>query len=199
MSLPARIIEERIVPVARGLDASSAPALLEALGAGGIHSLEVTMEGRGGLEALAAVAGGDFVVGAGTIVTISQAERAVEAGAGFLVSPHLDVTLLEWAAGTGVPLIPGALTPTEIFTAWRHGPPAVKVFPARVGGAGYVKSLFGPYPDLRLIPTGGVDGDNAADYLSAGAVAVGVGGWLTGHTDLAVVMERAAQLKQLVV
>lgn len=199
MSLPARILEEQIVPVARGLDASSAPALVEALIAGGIHSLEVTVEGASGLEALASVADGDVVVGAGTIVTVSQARRAVEAGARFLVSPHLDVTLLEWAEESGVPLIPGALTPTEIATAWRYGPPAVKVFPAHVGGPDYVKSLLGPYPDLRLIPTGGVDRGNAADYLIAGAVAVGVGGWLTGHTDLAVVTERAAQLKHIVV
>lgn len=199
MSLPTRILEERIIPVARGLDASSAPALVKALTAGGIHSLEVTVEGASGLEALASVADGDVVVGAGTIVSVSQARRAVEAGARFLVSPHLDVTLLEWAAVSGVPLIPGALTPTEIVTAWSHGPPAVKLFPAQVGGPGYVNSLFGPYPDLRLIPTGGVDGDNAADYLIAGAVAVGVGGWLTAHTDLAVVTERATQLKRLVV
>ena len=199
MSLPAVILEERVIPVARGLDATTAPALAQALGAGGIHSIEITFEAPGGLEAIAAVADGDLVVGAGTIVSVDGADRAVEAGARFLVSPHLDVALLEWAADNDVPLVPGALTPTEIVVASSHDPPAVKLFPASAVGPGYVGSLLGPYPDLALIPTGGVDAANIAAFLEAGAVAVGVGGWLTAHPDMSTVTARAIELRSRVV
>lgn len=153
----------------------------------------------GGLDAIAAIAGGETTVGAGTVVSVGQAGQAVDAGAEFLVSPHLDPELLEWAVAHDIPLIPGALTPTEIVAARRHDPPAVKVFPAHVGGPQYLRSLLAPYPDLQLIPTGGVNGDNAAEYLAAGAAAVGVGGWLTGLADLDVVTERAGQLMSQVV
>lgn len=199
LRLPDVVLAERVIPVARGLDGLSAPILVDALQAGGIHSIEITVEGQGGFEAIAAVAGGETTVGAGTIVTVSQASRAVDAGAGFLVSPHLDMALLDWARAREVPLIPGALTPTEIAMAWRHQPPAVKVFPAHLGGPGYVNSLLGPYPDLALIPTGGVDGDNASEYLAAGAVAIGVGSWLTAHPDATEVAERASYLLSQVV
>lgn len=199
MSSPAKLLNERIVPIARGLDATSAPALVGALAAGGLHIIEITVEAVGGLDAIAAVVGGETTVGAGTIVTIDQASRAVDAGAEFLVTPQLDVALLEWAGANGVAMIPGALTPTEVLTAWRHEPPAVKVFPAHVGGPEYLLSLLGPFPDLSLIPTGGVTGDNARAFLEAGAVAVGVGGWLTSHPDLSVVTERARQLVSQVV
>lgn len=198
MSLPEVILEERVIPVARGLDGNTAPAMAKALLGGGIHSIEITVEGGGGFDAIAAVVGSGVVVGAGTVVTIDQASRAVGAGAQFLVSPHLDTDLLDWAAGKGVPMIPGGLTPTEIATAWRHHPPAVKVFPADVGGPGYLRSLRGPYPDLHLIPTGGVDDTNARAYLDAGAVAVGVGGWLTGASDLDEVTRRARLLRDAI-
>lgn len=199
MRLPTVVLAERIVPVARRLDAARAPALVKALAAGGIHSIEVTVEAAGGLDAIAAIAGGETTVGAGTVVSVGQAGQAVDAGAEFLVSPHLDPELLEWAVAHDIALIPGALTPTEIVAARRHDPPAVKVFPAHVGGPQYLRSLLAPYPDLQLIPTGGVNGDNAAEYLAAGAAAVGVGGWLTGLADLDVVTERAGQLMSQVV
>jgi len=199
MSLAATVLNKRIIPVARGLDASSAPALAGALAVGGLDIIEITVESAGGFDAIAAVVGGETTVGAGTIVTIDQARRAVEAGAEFLVTPHLDLALLEWAGANGVVMIPGALTPTEIFAAQRYEPPAVKLFPAHVGGPEYLRSLLGPYPDLRFIPTGGVTGDNARAYLEAGAVAVGVGGWLTTHSDLSVVTRRARQLVSQVV
>jgi 2-dehydro-3-deoxyphosphogluconate aldolase/(4S)-4-hydroxy-2-oxoglutarate aldolase len=199
MSLAATVLDERIVPVARGLDASSAPALAGALAAGGLHVIEITVESANGFDAIAAVVGGEMTVGAGTIVTIDQARRAVDAGAEFLVTPHLDVALLEWAGTNGVVMIPAALTPTEVFAACRYEPPAVKLFPAHVGGPEYLLSLLGPYPGLRLIPTGGVTGDNVSAYLGAGALAVGVGGWLTSSSDLSVVTRRARQLVSQVV
>jgi len=199
MTLPGPILEQRVIPVARGLDARSAPTLVEALRAGGISSIEITVEGSGGFEAIAAASGGDLVVGAGTITTIDQAERAVAAGASFLVTPHLDVELISWAAASAVAMVPGALTPTEVMTAWRHRPPAVKLFPAHLGGPHYLRSLRGPLPDVALIPTGGVDAGNIAAYLDAGAVAVGIGGWLTAHEDPGVVTERAVELMGQVV
>lgn len=194
MTLPPTVLTEKVIPVARGLDAGSAPELARALSAGGIHTLEITVEGGRGIEAIAAASGSDMTVGAGTVVSITQAERAIDAGAEFLVSPHLDPDLLQWALGREVVMIPGGLTPTELFMAWGHQPSAVKVFPAHIGGPEYVKSLLGPYPDLALIPTGGVDADNAAAYLEAGAVAIGVGGWLTAHQDMGTVTERAGRL-----
>ena len=199
MTLPGAILEEKVIPVARGLDAGSAPILAEALRAGGISTIEITVEGGGGLEAIAAVSGGDLVVGAGTITTVDQAESAVAAGASFLVTPHLDVGLIEWATAHVVPIIPGAFTPTEVATAWRHRPAAVKLFPAHVGGPGYLKSLRGPFPDVALIPTGGVDAGNIAAYLAAGAIVVGVGGWLTAHDDPGVITRRAVELLRQVV
>lgn len=194
MTLPEAVLGGRVIPVARHLDATRAPIVVDALARGGINVIEITVEGEGGLDAIAAIAGDEVMVGAGTVVSVSQAHRAVEAGARFLVSPHYDPALSVWADDHGVPLIPGELSPTEIVTAWGHRPPAVKVFPAHVGGPGYLRSLLDPFPDLALVPTGGIDGANAAAYLEAGAVAVGVGGWLTSHEDMSVVTQRARLL-----
>ncbi len=197
--LPDVILAERVIPVARGLSASTAPRLALALLEGGLSTIEVTVEGPGGLEAIASLRGVDTLVGAGTVVSTKQAEAALQAGAQFVVSPHLDRGLLDWANDRGVPMIPGAMTPTEVASAWAMAATAVKIFPASVVGPEYVRSLLGPYPDLKMIPTGGIDGANAADYLSAGAVAVGVGSWLTRHDDLAAVAERANLLRSQVV
>lgn len=199
MKLPEAITGQKVIAVARSQDADTVAVLLDALQRGGVSVLEVTVEAESGFAAMSAVAGGDATIGAGTITTVAQAERAVDAGAEFLVTPHLDETLLDWSQRNGVPLIPGGLTPTEIASAWSHGPPAVKLFPASLGGPGYLRSLLGPYPGLRLIPTGGVDATNVAEYLAAGALAVGVGGWLTSHDDPSVVAERAALLRSQVV
>jgi 2-dehydro-3-deoxyphosphogluconate aldolase/(4S)-4-hydroxy-2-oxoglutarate aldolase len=192
--LPEVVLAQRVIPVARGLDAHSAPPLAGALLEGGIGSLEITVEGSGGIEAIAAVAGASLV-GAGTIITLAQAEAAVAAGARFLVTPHVDVAILDWAQERGVPALPGAMTPTEIAVAVRHGAVAVKIFPAHVFGPDYLRSLRGPYPGLQAVPTGGIDAGNAADYIAAGAVAVGVGSWLTGVSDLAEVTRRAEILR----
>jgi len=132
------------------------------------------------------------------VVTIDQADRAITAGAVLLVSPHLDPKLIEWSISNSIPLIPGALTPTEVATAWAWGPPAVKIFPAGTVGPGYVTSLLGPYPGVPLIPTGGIDAGNALAYLEAGAVAVGIGGWLTGVGDPSEITRRALLLREAV-
>lgn len=180
--------------MARGLDSTSAPRLARALLDGGVSTIEVTLEGPAGMDALEALRDADITLGAGTIVTLDQARSAVAAGAEFLVSPHLDTELADWARAREIPYIPGALTPTEVAIAWRYEPAAVKVFPAHVGGPAYVESLLGPYPDVVLIPTGGVDSANASRFIEAGAVAVGVGGWLTSHFDHGVVTERTREV-----
>lgn len=154
----------------------------------------MTLEGTGGVAAISSLRGSGITIGAGSVTTVTQAVSAIQAGAQFIVSPHLEVELVEWAVDHDVVHVPGGFTPTEVSRAWKLGTPAVKLFPAVLGGPELVKTLLGPYPELRLIPTGGVTADNASAYLAAGAIAVGVGGWLTGHDDLSVVTGRARQL-----
>jgi len=196
--LPTPILEGRVIPIARSLDAASAVTLAGALRAGGLSVIEVTVEGEDGIEAIRAIVGSGSIVGAGTVTSIGLAAAAVEAGAEFLVSPHSDPALNEWANTRGVPMIPGGLTPTEVFAAWKSGVPAVKVFPVAVGGPELIRGLRGPFPDIPLIPTGGITAADAGDYIAAGAVAVGVGGWLTGHSDPGVITERPASLLEAV-
>lgn len=160
--------------------------------------MEITIEGEGGIDAIEALKGEGTTVGAGTVTRVREAAEAVEAGASFLVSPHVSEEVAQWAKENSLPLIPGAFTPTEVHRAWELGVPAVKVFPASLGGPDYLRSLFGPYPDLRLIPTGGIDVTTALSYLDAGAVAVGVGSWLTGSEDEQVVERRASALLEAI-
>lgn len=197
-ALPTPIRVQRVIAIARGLTPSSVTPLAEALSRGGIGVLEVTVEEEGGIPAIEELRGSGFFVGAGTVTSIGQAAAAIESGAGFLVSPHFDAGLIGWARDAGIPFIPGTFTPTEVHTAWSAGASAVKIFPASIGGPDHISALKGPLPQVELIPTGGVDGDNAAAYLGAGAVAVGIGGWLTGHGDMAMVAERAARLVESV-
>jgi 2-dehydro-3-deoxyphosphogluconate aldolase/(4S)-4-hydroxy-2-oxoglutarate aldolase len=192
------VLSQKVIPVARNMGPDNVEPLADALRSGGLTTIEITVERSTGFDAIAVLSGGPLIVGAGTVTSLSDAERAVVAGAEFLVSPHLDHALVEWARSNSVSLIPGAFTPTEISKAWTHDVPAVKVFPVSVGGPDLIRSLLGPYPDLQLIPTGGINADNAAAYMAAGAVAVGVGGWLTGPTDPGLVTERALRLREVV-
>lgn len=134
VTLPEAILEERVVPVARGMTPESAPGMAVALRQGGITVIEITVEGTDGIDAIGSLRGSELTTGAGTITSIGLAAAAVEAGASFLVSPHFDPELTGWALDRGVPMFPGAFTPTEVFAAWESGAPAVKVFPASVGG-----------------------------------------------------------------
>jgi 2-dehydro-3-deoxyphosphogluconate aldolase/(4S)-4-hydroxy-2-oxoglutarate aldolase len=192
--LPEALLEGRVVAVARRLDAAAAVRLCDALLAGGLDVLEVTMEGGEGPTAIAAARGRGLEVGAGTVLTIEDAAAAVDAGAGFLVSPHVDAALIAWANARGVPFLAGAFTPTEVLAAHRAGAAAVKVFPAAIGGPAHVAALRAPFPGIGLVPTGGVDADTVAAFLGAGALAVGVGAWLTAADDPALVAERAGAL-----
>ena len=188
--LPELIRDSRLIAVFRGLMPNRVSAVADVLQASGILVMEITMdspEAEKSIERLAP----RTVVGAGTVMDVADAEAAVAAGAAFLVSPHTDFGVVEWAADRGVPVLPGALTPTEIVTAWNAGAAAVKIFPAAVGGPGLLRAVGGPLSDIPLIPTGGLTAENSASYLEAGAVAVGIGGWLTGPADLGVIAQRA--------
>jgi len=201
-ALPAPIVEGRVIAIARRLEPATLPAVAEALAANGIRVFEVTIDSPGAVESIRALAEGPLaerlLVGAGTVLSVGEAEAAVAAGARFLVTPHLDPELIGWAAERGIPILPGAFTPTEIVTAWRAGAAAVKLFPASVAGPAFIRDFRGPFPDIPLIPTGGVSIENAADFLRAGAVAVGLGSWLTGAGDPAEVARRAAAVAEVV-
>lgn len=135
-----------------------------------------------------------LAIGAGTVLTVEAAQRAIDAGATFLVMPHLDTEIVRWAADRGVPALPGAATPTEALAGWRAGAAAIKVFPASVLGPGFVRELRGPLPEIPLVPTGGVTAGNAAAFIGAGAAAVGLGGWLLGDGEAAGVRQRAREI-----
>lgn len=183
-----RILDIGIVPVVRASSPAEARMATDALVAGGIGCVEITMTVPGAVDVirdLARTMGERVLIGAGTVLDAGTAERCVEAGANFLVSPGLDPATVDWAVEHNIVMAAGALTPTEVITAWKAGSDFVKVFPcANVGGARYIKALRGPLPQVPLIPTGGVNLETAAEFLKAGAAALGVGGELVLADDL---------------
>ena len=201
MSAPNNAIVERIrqiglVPVVRAASAKEALTAVDAIRAGGIPVLEITMTVPGAVEVIAELTkrdGDDVLVGAGTVLDPDMAKRCMDAGARFIVSPALDIPTVEFCRKQNVPVFPGALTPTEVLTAWRAGANAVKIFPANaVGGAAYLKSLKAPLPQIELMPTGGVNLQTVAEFIAAGAIALGVGADLM-KGDAAAITEKARQ------
>jgi 2-dehydro-3-deoxyphosphogluconate aldolase/(4S)-4-hydroxy-2-oxoglutarate aldolase len=183
-----KIVDVAIVPVVRATSARKAIAASEALAAGGISIVEITMTVPGALEVISQLvktSAGDVLIGAGTVLDSETARRCFDAGAEFLVTPGLDVETVNAAMSAGKLIMAGALTPTEVITAWKAGADFVKVFPASaVGGASYLKALRGPLPQVPLVPTGGVNLQTAADFLRAGAAALGIGGELVSTAAL---------------
>jgi 2-dehydro-3-deoxyphosphogluconate aldolase/(4S)-4-hydroxy-2-oxoglutarate aldolase len=177
-----KITDVGIVPVVRAASAAQAFAAAEAVCAGGISVVEVTMTVPGAVEVIAQLVkslGSAVLVGAGTVLDAGSARRCLDAGAQFLVSPGFDLETVKFANSQGVPIIAGALTPTEVITAWNAGSDFVKIFPCgNVGGAKYIKALKGPLPQIPMVPTGGVNLNTAAEFILAGSAAVGVGGEL---------------------
>jgi 2-dehydro-3-deoxyphosphogluconate aldolase/(4S)-4-hydroxy-2-oxoglutarate aldolase len=152
----------------------------------GLPIAEITFTVPNAVDVIAKLARRRGVIGAGTVTTADQAHAAIRAGAEFIVSPGFVAEVIEVAKSAGVTMIPGALTPTEILEAHRAGADLIKVFPVQsLGGAAYIRALRGPFPDLPLVPTGGVDLGNVADFIRAGAVAVGVGSELVSRQALA--------------
>ncbi len=171
-----------VVPVVRTPSAETAFKAIEAIYAGGVRAAEVTMTVPGALQVLEKLAdhfGDKLMLGAGTVLDPETCRSCMLAGAQFFVTPTLKLSTIEMAKRYSKVICPGALTPTEVLTAWEAGADVVKVFPANaMGGASYIKSLKGPLPHVQMIPTGGVNLDTAADFLKAGASAVAVGGEL---------------------
>ncbi len=131
-------------------------------------------------------------------MSVDAARRAVDAGARFLVSPHTDLAVVAWAVEHGIPVIPGAATPTEIVTAWDAGATAVKLFPASTLGPAFVREMRGPLPDIPFVATGGITLESAAALFAAGVTAIGIGGWLTGAGEPALVTARARQIVEVI-
>lgn len=183
-----RLIEIGVVPVVRTPSAETAIRAVDALWKGGVACAEITMTVPGALKAIEKVAdelGDKILLGAGTVLDPETLRAAQLAGARFFVTPNLRVSCIEVAHRYSMPIMPGALTPTEVITAWESGADIVKVFPAgNVGGAKYIKALKGPFPQVEMIPTGGVSLETAADFLRAGSCAIAVGGELVSAAAL---------------
>jgi 2-dehydro-3-deoxyphosphogluconate aldolase/(4S)-4-hydroxy-2-oxoglutarate aldolase len=181
MSESTQEIIERVglIPVLRAKSVAQGHAVVEAMIAGGVTVVEVTMTVPGAVHLLKELKrehGGKLLLGSGTVTTAAQAEATIEAGAEFVVSPSLHLEVVSVTKSNGKLSIPGALTPTEAITAWESGADYVKIFPcSAVGGAGYIKALLAPFPHLKLIPTGGVTLQTAESFLKAGARALGIG------------------------
>ncbi len=169
-----------LIPVLRASSAQEAITIADAIMAGGVNILEVTMTVPGAIRVIEQLAnhhGDKLLLGAGTVLDPETARNCILAGAQFIVSPALDLRTIELCRRYSIPIMPGALTPTEIVSAWQAGADVVKVFPcSALGGAKYLKALQGPLPQIQLVPTGGVSLATAEEFLGAGAFALGVGG-----------------------
>jgi 2-dehydro-3-deoxyphosphogluconate aldolase / (4S)-4-hydroxy-2-oxoglutarate aldolase len=187
----------KLLGVVRYHDSGDVDGVLEALARGGIELTEVTLDTPGALDAVDRGRRSGRPIGVGTVLERDQVDRCVDAGAAFVVSPGLVPEVVSRALELGVDVVPGALTPTEIIRAHAMGVAAVKVFPASVGGPGYLRALRGPLAHVRLVPTGGIAIGDVAAYLAAGAVCVGLGAALVGSeppridAELDAIAERA--------
>lgn len=179
------ILRSRLIVIVRTGDYAEALAAMHALAGAGVAVAEISLATPGAVDALALCdTAGSMIVGAGTVRSIEQARRAVDAGASFLVSPGLDPELVEWASNEAVLHIPGVFSPTEVASALQAGVSLLKLFPAGRLGPGYVRDLLAPFPEAQLVPTGGIDDANAAEFIEAGAVAVAVGSALINPRNL---------------
>jgi 2-dehydro-3-deoxyphosphogluconate aldolase/(4S)-4-hydroxy-2-oxoglutarate aldolase len=196
-----------LIPVVRATSADEAMRAIDAIREGGVSVLEITMTVPGAvgvIEQLTKKYGSDVLVGAGTVLDAETARACMLSGAQFIVSPALNMETIECCRRYGVAVLPGALTPTEVVQAWTAGADLVKVFPAgALGGASYLKALKAPLPHIELVPTGGVSLKTAADFIKAGASALGVGADLVDLKAIrdgqaSVITERAKQFVQIV-
>ena len=175
----ARIEEIAIIPAVRVSSKEDALFACEAVAHGGIPIVELTMTVPGAVELLHAMGHNsvDVVAGAGTVLDVETARRCLDAGAQFITSPGLELEVVEFACKNNVLVMPGALTPTEVFNAWKAGADMVKVYPcSEVGGPKYIRALKGPYPKIPLIASGGVNHHTVVEFILAGASALGIGG-----------------------
>jgi 2-dehydro-3-deoxyphosphogluconate aldolase / (4S)-4-hydroxy-2-oxoglutarate aldolase len=192
-----------VLAIVRFREPGDLDGTLDALVEGGIRLLEITLDTPGALAAVERASSVGRSVGAGTVVTAEQVQACADAGAGFVVSPGLVLEVVEAAARLGIEAVPGVFTPTEVQQASSHGAQTVKLFPASLGGPDYLRALRGPFPTIRLVPTGGVGIDETSAYLAAGATAVGLGGALVGsappasQADLDAIAARASRAVEI--
>ncbi len=171
--------QHRAIAVIRSSEKELAWQMASAVAAGGIQFIEITWNTHKAAELIAELRSEfpTFSIGTGTLLNLEQLQQAIDCGAQFLFTPHTDSAMIKTAVDAGVPIVPGAFSPTEILTAWQAGATCVKVFPiSALGGAAYLKSLQGPLGHIPLIPTGGVTLENAKIFIDAGAIAVGLAG-----------------------
>jgi len=200
----ARILETGAVAVIRMKDPKRLSKVVEAIRAGGVKSIEITMTVPGAVEIIREMtrsAPPDILIGAGTVTEKSGAIAVIEAGANFVVGPALNLDILAVCRERDVVCMPGCFSPTEILTGWNAGADVIKVFPATSLGPRYFKDIAGPFPQIRLMPTGGVTVDNVGEWVAAGAVAVGIGSDLLDkkaieEENYALLTERAARLSK---
>ena len=179
-----RIENRGIVAIIRTDDASELINVVDAIWAGGVDVIEVTMTTPGALAVISEVSktyGNQVLIGAGSVLDAETARMAILSGAEFIVSPTTKSSVIDLCNRYGKVVMPGAFTPTEILTAWELGADYVKVFPADVSGASYIKGIKAPLPQVQIIPTGGIGLDNAADFIAAGATALGIGSTLVNN------------------
>lgn len=198
LNLFNRLTENGVVAVIRNIPKEKVSKVAESLIAGGVNALEVTLDGEDAFQVIERL-GSEFkdqaIIGAGTVLDGVSAELALRSGAEFIVSPVLKEDVIQTTLRHGKISIPGAITPTEMLTAIELGAHIVKVFPASVGGPDFIKNVRGPLPQIPIIPTGGINLENAADFIKAGAVAIGAGGNLVDHQVIA--EENYAQLTDM--
>jgi 2-dehydro-3-deoxyphosphogluconate aldolase/(4S)-4-hydroxy-2-oxoglutarate aldolase len=202
MSALQTILETGVIAIMRADSSEQLIAAADAIKAGGVRAIEVTMttpDALGVIEQARARYGDEVLFGVGSVLDAETARAAILAGAQFVVCPTLKVATIELCKRYSVPVFPGALTPTEVLTAWEAGADVVKVFPSSFGGSKYIKALLAPLPQVRLCPVGGVSAENAADFIGAGAAALGVGSAIVNSKilasgDLGALTERARAL-----
>ncbi|WP_375385552.1 bifunctional 4-hydroxy-2-oxoglutarate aldolase/2-dehydro-3-deoxy-phosphogluconate aldolase [uncultured Microbacterium sp.] len=204
-ALPDAVAARPVVAVLRATDASLYGPVVDALFDEGVPLIELTMSTPGAIDELTRLresAPSPAQLGMGTVLTVDDARAAIDAGAGFLVTPTTNVEVISYAVTRGIPIFPGGLTPTELERGWSLGAPAVKLFPASTVGPEYIAHLRGPFPGILVIPSGGIGIEDAAAWLHAGASAVSIGGPLLGDAlsggDLAALRGRARRLRDVV-
>lgn len=205
-SVVKQIESYQIVSIVRGMPESQLPLFTEALIAGGIGLIEITLNSPNALQSISEIKrqyGSNITVGAGTVLDADQAREAIHAGAEFLLSPNLDEGMIAVALEADVVPVPGVMTPTEIVTAVKWGAPIVKLFPTSSLGPGYIKELKGPLDSVKMIAVGGIDDRNIRDYIQAGAMGVGIGSYLADKQlissgQYSAISERARRLVQAI-
>ena len=204
-ALSDRLTASKVIAVLRASDVSALAPVCDVLVEEGILSLELTLTTPGLLDALPELVdryADSAEIGVGTILSEQEAQRALESGARFLVTPTMNLPVVGLAVERQIAVFPGGLTPTELAAGWDAGATAVKIFPAQTVGAGYLKHLRGPFPDLEAIPSGGVDLDATGEWLGAGAVAVSIGGPLLGDAlkggELSALRDRCRAVRAVV-